>query len=126
MGPRVTATPAALDLVERLRAEHGPLVIHVSGGCCDGSSPMCLRAADLPPGPHDVHLGDVAGAPVVIDAEQDARWTRPSLRLDTAAGPAGGFSLDALSDSHLVLGEIGDRSGRVTREIAHESGRPRT
>ena len=109
MAPRVTATPAALDLVERLRAEHGPLVIHVSGGCCDGSSPMCLRAADLPPGPHDVRLGEVAGAPVVIDADQDARWNRPALHLDVAAGPAGGFSLDALADVHLVLGS---QSGR--------------
>ena len=79
-------------------------MIHVSGGCCDGSSPMCLRAADLPPGPHDVRLGDLAGAPVVIDGDQDARWNRPSLRLDTAAGPAGGFSLDALTDTHLTLG----------------------
>ena len=110
MGPRVTATPAALDLVERLRAEHGPLVIRYvpPTGCCDGSSPMCLRQSDLPPGPHDVRLGELGGVPVVIDAEQDARWSRPAIRLDTAAGPAGGFSLDALCDAHLVLGEIGD------------------
>ena len=48
MPQQVTATPAALDLLERLRAEHGDLIVHISGGCCDGSSPKCLRAADLP------------------------------------------------------------------------------
>ena len=48
MPQQLTATPAALDLLERLRAKHGDLIVHVSGGCCDGSSPMCLRAADLP------------------------------------------------------------------------------
>jgi uncharacterized protein (DUF779 family) len=104
MTTRVTATREALDLVERLRAEHGPLVIHVSGGCCDGSSPMCLRAADLPAGPHDVRLGEIAGVPVVIDGDQDARWNRPAVRIDAAPGAAGGFSLDALTDTHLTLG----------------------
>jgi uncharacterized protein len=107
MASRITATPAALDLVERLRAQHGPPVIHISGGCCDGSSPMCLRATDLPPAPHDVRLGDVGGTPVVIDAEQDARWNRPGLRLDAVAGPAEGFSLDGLTDVHLVLADRG-------------------
>ena len=103
MGDRVTATPEALDLVERLRAQHGPLVIHISGGCCDGSAPMCLRAADLPPGPNDVHVGGVGATPVVIDADQDARWNRPSIEIATAEGPAAGFSLDALTETHLTL-----------------------
>jgi hypothetical protein len=103
MESRITATPAALELVERLRAEHGPLVIHVSGGCCDGSSPMCLRADDLPAGPHDTRLGEIAGVPVVIDDDQDERWNRPELMLATAPGAAGGFSLDALTETHLTL-----------------------
>ena len=98
MTQQVTATPAALDLLERLRAEHGDLIVHVSGGCCDGSSPMCLRAADLPAGPHDVELGALAGVPVVIDGDQDSRWRHPSFHLDVAAGAAGGFSLEALED----------------------------
>ena len=86
MPQRVTATPAALDLLERLRAEHGDLIVHISGGCCDGSSPMCLRAADLPGSPHDVQLGALAGVPVVIDGDQDRRWRHPGFHLDVAAG----------------------------------------
>jgi uncharacterized protein len=101
--PRVSATPAALSLLGRLQARHGQLVVHISGGCCDGSSPMCLRAHDLPAGPNDARLGAVADADVVIDAAQDARWGHPEFRLDVAPGPAGGFSLDALEDEHLTL-----------------------
>lgn len=104
MAERVTATPAALDLLECLRARHGDLIIHLSGGCCDGSSPMCLRAGDLPAGPHDARLGSVAGVPVVIDEDQDDRWNRPAFRLDVAAGEAGGFSLEALERVHLTVG----------------------
>jgi uncharacterized protein (DUF779 family) len=102
MPQRVTATSAALDLLERLRARHGDLIVHLSGGCCDGSSPMCLRAADLPASPHDVELGVLSGAPVVIDADQDRRWKRPSFHLDVAEGAAGGFSLEALEDLHFT------------------------
>jgi uncharacterized protein (DUF779 family) len=100
---RVTGTDAALAAIGRLRARHGPLVFVQSGGCCDGSSPMCVRAADLPPGPHDVRLGVVAEVPVVIDGDQDRRWNRPEFRLDVAAGEAGGFSLEALEHVHFTL-----------------------
>jgi uncharacterized protein (DUF779 family) len=96
MSERVTGSPAALELLERLRARHGELIVHLSGGCCDGSSPMCLRAADLPPGPHDTRLGELAGVPVVIDDDQDRRWRRPAFHLDAVPGEAGGFSLEAL------------------------------
>ena len=102
MTQQVTATPAALELLERLRAEHGDLIVHVSGGCCDGSSPMCLRAADLPAGPHDVQLGTLADVSVVIDADQNNRWRHPSFHLDVAPGAAGGFSLEALEDLHFT------------------------
>ena len=99
---RVTATPAALDLLERLRAQHGALIVHVSGGCCDGSSPMCLRAADLPASPHDELLGILAGVPVVIDGDQNRRWRKPGFHLAVAPGAAGGFSLEALEDMHFT------------------------
>ena len=103
MSERVTASPAALELLERLQARHGDLILHVSGGCCDGSSPMCLRAGDLPASPHDVRLGTLVGVPVVIDGEQDRRWRRPAFRLDIAAGEAGGFSLEALDGLHFTV-----------------------
>lgn len=103
MPQRVTATPATLDLLERVRARHGDLVVHLSGGCCDGSSPMCLRAADLPAGPHDVQLGVLAGVPVVIDGELDRRWREPGFHLDVAPGEAGGFSLEGLEGLHFLV-----------------------
>jgi hypothetical protein len=102
MSQRVTASPAALELLERLRARHGELIVHLSGGCCDGSSPMCLRAADLPAGPHDVRLGVLARVPIVIDEDQDRRWRRPAFHLDVAPGEAGGFSLEALERMHFT------------------------
>ena len=101
--PRVTATPAALELLERMEDRHGRLVVHISGGCCDGSSPMCLRVADLPQGPHDARLGTIGDTDVVIDADQNQRWGRPAFTLDAAPGPAEGFSLDALEDVHLTF-----------------------
>jgi uncharacterized protein len=103
MPERVTATPAALEMLERLQASHGPVVVHMSGGCCDGSSPMCLRAADLPPGPHDVRLGELAGAAVVIDSDLDRRWREPSFLIDVAGGDAGGFSLESLEGVHFTV-----------------------
>jgi uncharacterized protein (DUF779 family) len=111
MPGRITATPAALDLLARLRSEHGDLIVHVSGGCCDGSSPMCLRIADLPASPHDVELGALSGVPVVMDGDQDRRWQRPSFLLDVAPGAAGGFSLEALEDVHFTA---------APREQSHE------
>ena|SRR5579859_5828921 len=95
------ATPAATKLVRRLADKYGPLHIFQSGGCCDGSLPICLRAGDLSASPHDVLLGDVAGNPVYIDAEQHRRWGRPTITLDVAPGEPEGMSL-GLSQSHLI------------------------
>ena len=115
MAQRVTATPAALDLLERLRAQHGDLIVHISGGCCDGSSPMCLRAADLPASPHDTQLGSLAGVPVVIDGDQDRRWRHPGFDLDVAPGAAGGFSLEALQDLHFTAASAPAVPGQLSR-----------
>ena len=111
MPQQVTATPEALDVLERLRVQHGDLIVHLSGGCCDGSSPMCLRAADLPAGPHDVQLGAIAGVPVVIDGDQNRRWRHPQLpRRRRRRREAGGFSLEALEDLHFTA-TSGDHLG---------------
>jgi len=100
---RVSATPRAAETVRRLAAAHGPVVLHQSGGCCDGSSPMCLLEAELPPGPADVLLGEVGGAPFYIDAEQDARWGHPSFVVDVGAGAATSFSLEGPEGVHFVV-----------------------
>ncbi len=102
MPDRVSATPPVLDLLVRLAARYGPLVIHQSGGCCDGSSPLCLPAAELPAGPNDLLLGTVGETPVYVDRDQDERWRRPALRLDLATGPAMGFSLESVEGVHLI------------------------
>jgi len=99
---RVTATTEALEVIERLRAAHGALVFHQSGGCCDGTAPMCLAAGDLPGGPNDTCLGEIGGVPFFIDADQDRRWGAPDLVVDVAAGAAESFSLEALEDVHFV------------------------
>ena len=97
----VTATDAALEAIERLRIEHGPLAFFQSGGCCDGSLPICLGEDELPPGPGDVLLGSPGGTPFYVDAEQYRRWGKPRLVLDVSRGEAEGFSL-SLPDAHFV------------------------
>jgi len=97
----LTVTPAASELLERLCAEHGRLAIFQSGGCCEGSTPICLPEGELPTGPNDLLLGEVGGIPVYVDSEQYERWRRPALQLDVGPGPAQGFSLSA-PDAHLV------------------------
>ncbi len=99
---RVTATPRAIDMIRELAVAHGPLVFHQSGGCCDGSSPMCLMASELPPGPSDICIGEVDGAPFYIDADQDRRWRHPTFLLDVAPGAATSLSLEGARDVHFV------------------------
>jgi uncharacterized protein len=98
----VAATPAALEVITRLSAAHGPLMFVQSGGCCDGSSPVCLKQGELPLSPHDLHVGDVAGSPFYIDSEQFERWGRPRLLLEVSDGAAEGFSLEGLEGVHFV------------------------
>jgi uncharacterized protein len=98
----VSASQAALDVITRLSAAHGPLMFVQSGGCCDGGSPVCLKQGELPLGPHDVHLGNVAGSPFYIDSEQFERWGRPHLTLEVSRGATDSFSLEGLEGVHFV------------------------
>jgi uncharacterized protein (DUF779 family) len=98
---RIVATDAALDAIERLTAKHGALMLFQSGGCCDGSSPLCLQEGELLIGPNDHLLGELGGMPVYIDDDQDERWNRPRFVLDVAPGPASGFSLEGLDGIHF-------------------------
>lgn len=91
---RVTATPAALDLIATLSAEHGPILFHQSGGCCDGSSPMCYPQSDYMVGEADVRLGAIGGAPVFISASQFEYWKHTQLIIDVVPGRGGMFSLE--------------------------------
>ena len=91
---RVTATPAALALIGELTAEHGPILFHQSGGCCDGSSPMCYPKGDLLIGDGDVLLGEVGGAEFYIGRAQFEYWRHTQIILDVVPGRGGMFSLD--------------------------------
>jgi hypothetical protein len=91
---RVTATPAALELIAALRERHGPLMFFQSGGCCDGSAPMCYPAGEFNISDTDVHLGELDGAPFYMGCEQFAYWEHTQLIIDVVAGNGGMFSLD--------------------------------
>jgi uncharacterized protein (DUF779 family) len=91
---RVTATSAALALIAELRERYGPVLFHQSGGCCDGSSPMCYPQAEFIVGDRDVHLGEIGGAPVYISASQFEAWRHTQLIIDVVPGRGGMFSLD--------------------------------
>jgi uncharacterized protein (DUF779 family) len=92
--PRVLATDAALELIARLKAKHGPLMFHQSGGCCDGSSPMCYPDGDLLVGDNDVRLGEIGGCPFYMSAAQYEYWKHTELTIDVVPGRGGMFSLE--------------------------------
>lgn len=91
---RVVATPAALELIAELQADYGDILFHQSGGCCDGSSPMCYAVGDFRIGASDIHLGTVGGVPVYIGRAQGEAWAHTQLILDVVPGRGGMFSLD--------------------------------
>ena len=99
--PRVETTPAADDLLRKLTATHGPLMFHQSGGCCDGSAPMCYPAGEFRVGGADVLLGElvVAGIEqpikVWISLEQFEYWKHTHITIDVVPGRGSGFSLEA-------------------------------
>jgi uncharacterized protein len=92
--PRVLATDAALELIAKLKAKHGPLMFHQSGGCCDGSSPMCYPDGDLLIGDNDVRLGEIGGCPFYMSAAQYEYWKHTELTIDVVPGRGGMFSLE--------------------------------
>ena len=94
MENKVSATAAALDLIANLQSEYGPILFHQSGGCCDGSSPMCYAQGDFIVGDRDVKLGEIGGAPVYIGASQYEVWKHTELIIDVVPGRGGMFSLD--------------------------------
>jgi uncharacterized protein (DUF779 family) len=91
---RVIATDAALELIGRLKAEHGPLMFHQSGGCCDGSAPMCYPAGEFRVGGSDVLLGEIGESPFYMSAAQFEYWKHTQLIIDVVPGRGGMFSLE--------------------------------
>ncbi len=91
---RVKATPAALALIRTLQDEYGEILFHQSGGCCDGSAPMCYPTSDYIVGDRDVRLGPIGGAEVYINRDQYEYWKHTQLIIDVVPGRGGMFSLD--------------------------------
>jgi uncharacterized protein (DUF779 family) len=92
---RVTYTEPVAQLLAELRAEHGELMFHQSGGCCDGSAPMCYPRGDFRIGERDVYLGDVAGVPFFMGGDQFEYWKHTKLTIDVVKGRGSGFSAEA-------------------------------
>jgi hypothetical protein len=82
-------------VLRQLEAQHGPLLFHQSGGCCDGSSPMCYPRGEFKIGSRDVLLGEIEGTPVYIGGAQFELWRHTQLLIDVVPGRGSGFSVEA-------------------------------
>jgi len=102
--PRILATPLAQEWIERLRKVHGDLMFHQSGGCCDGSAPMCFVAGEFRVGGQDVLLGVIAGdTPVWIGAAQFEYWRHTQVTIDVVPGRGSGMSLEAPEGVRFIV-----------------------
>jgi uncharacterized protein (DUF779 family) len=102
--PRILTTVAADALIEKLTAFHGPLMFHQSGGCCDGSAPMCFPRGEFKTGAQDVLLGEVAGdVPVWIGAAQFEYWRHTQVTIDVVPGRGAGMSLEAPEGVRFIV-----------------------
>lgn len=91
---RVCITDAAAAVIEDLRNRFGPLLFHQSGGCCDGSAPMCFQQGDFRIGSTDVLLGEINGCPFYMSSDQFEYWKHTQLIIDITKGCGSSFSLE--------------------------------
>lgn len=92
---RLSHTPATVALLRKLRGIHGDLLFHQSGGCCDGSAPMCYPINEFKIGERDVYLGDIDGTPFYISPSQFEYWQHTKLTIDVVPGRGSGFSVES-------------------------------
>jgi uncharacterized protein (DUF779 family) len=92
---RVSCTQASLDLIHKLAGIHGPLLFHQSGGCCDGSAPMCYPRGDFKVGAQDVYMGEIGGQPFYMGRSQFEYWQHTHLIIDVVPGRGSGFSVES-------------------------------
>ena len=111
MTERVIATDAALELIEVLKKRHGSIMFHQSGGCCDGSSPMCYEQGDLLLGDQDILLGEIGGSPFYMHKNQFDYWKHTQLIIDVVDGRGGMFSLEGVEGKRFLT-----RSRAFTKE----------
>ena len=92
---RVSVTPKAEAVLRKLQGQYGPLLFHQSGGCCDGSAPMCYPRGDFKIGQQDVFLGTIVDTPFYISGPQFEYWQHTHLTVDVVPGRGSGFSVEA-------------------------------
>ncbi|TVR79491.1 MAG: DUF779 domain-containing protein [Saprospirales bacterium] len=92
--PRVLATAEAKVLINQLRSQYGELIFHQSGGCCDGSAPMCFEKGDFLVGDSDLWIGNVHGCDFFMSADQFEYWKHTQLTIDLTRGVGSSFSLE--------------------------------
>ena len=121
----VVATQAALAAIDDLVRQQGPVMFFQSGGCCDGSLPICFADGEFVVGGHDVLLGRVGGCPFYIDHRQYEAWKHTQLILDVGEGDPEGFSLGAGANKHfsirsrvLSTDELANRNVRSSKEAS--------
>ncbi len=105
---RVAVTAEAAELLRRLTADNGPLMFHQSGGCCDGSAPMCFPEGEFLISDADVHLGDLdvgleKPIGVWISREQFEYWSHTHITIDVVPGRGAGFSLEAPTGKRFII-----------------------
>ena len=105
---KVSATHSALTLLSKLQARYGEtLMFHQSGGCCDGSAPMCFKEGEFPLGDNDIQLGEIGGVPFYMNRDQYEKWKHTDLTIDAVKGIGGMFSLDnGTGERFLTKSEI--------------------
>lgn len=100
---RIGATPEALQLIEQIRKRMGPLMFHQSGGCCDGSSPMCFEEGEFKTGESDILLGQVGDCPFYMSKDQYEYWKHTHLTLDITPGRGSSFSLEIPNGVRFII-----------------------
>jgi uncharacterized protein (DUF779 family) len=103
MPERVCVTDTAAALVRQLRQQHGELILHLSGGCCEGSAPMCLRRSGFRIGARDVLLGVVEGCPFYVSAAQFPYWANSQITMDVTRDGGDSFSLEAADGVRFLV-----------------------
>src|ERR1700761_145067 len=112
---RISATPEAINLIRQLRKEHGELMFHQSGGCCDGSQPMCFEKGEFKVGSNDVYLGDVEGCPFFMSRDQFEYWQHTQLTLDVTPGRGSSFSLEIPLGLRFIIRSRLYNDGEIAR-----------
>ncbi|GEN84601.1 acetaldehyde dehydrogenase [Sporosarcina luteola] len=103
MVERVVATKEAADFINYLKKIHGSMMLYQSGGCCEGSAPMCYREGDFRLGDIDVHLGTLEDVPFYMHKSQYDYWKHTQLILDVIEGRGASFSLDSVEEKHFII-----------------------